>query len=493
MKNRIFSLCALLLCAFLPAAVSGCDAHTHSFRQTVIPPTCNSIGYTVNTCACGETFYSDHQPETEHTFGDWVAEQEATWIAGGEEHRICEVCGVLQTRDTENRSGLPKLYLDGAAAEGEPVSLHYSAGEDTQLFCSALLTQRADKNGGKHVYALRLLPDGESPLPDLGWGEQERYLLSPQTLDPTYTRTITAEALWNACLALHMGEDTPEWETAALENHTRTNVSAVIQVYLNGNYCGLYLLTLPQEAMSGSTDAALRAEDESDGCLFRAEPSYTDARTEGETGGFALLACAEANVTWATESFSAFEEFVRRSRDTVFREQLSQYTDPEILMEYYLLLQFFGAPNGDTVGTVWHTADLDHWLPSFSDYQASFGLRADGSPLDGAEEIATPDEEGVVSYGGQNLLWERLIQLFPEELADRYDALRRTVLQPDALQEAFLAQYASVEPELFEEEALLSPPDEAAADPERVRTFLNDRLDVMDNWIEALVPHMEDN
>lgn len=488
MKKRILSICALLLCAVLLSALSGCDAHTHTFRQTVIEPTCNSIGYTVNTCSCGETYYSDHQPETEHIFSGWIAQREATLIAGGEEYRTCTACGILQTRNVENRSALPKLYLDGATDGKETVSLLYSAGEDAPFACDALVTQQADANGGKHVYALQLITGSdarEAYFADLGWGEQDRYLLTPQTLDPTYTRTRAAQTLWNACLERHTEGTTPEWEVSALESFLQTNRSTVLQLYRNGAYVGLYLLSLPPDVLTGagsSTGAALRAEDESDGCLFRGQPVYAN----GEAGGFSFLDDSDVNAAWATDSFTAFAEFIRRSRDTAFREQLSQYTDPEVLLDYYLLLQFFGAPYGDTVGTVWYTTDLDHWLPTFDSYEVSYGLQASGAMLNGADGIPAPDENGIVSHTGQNLLWERLIHLFPGELSQRYHALRQTVLQPEALFDAFLTQYAQIEPELFEEEAALSPFSDAAGDTERVHAFLLARLTAMDGWIQAL-------
>lgn len=488
MKKRIHSLCAPLLCAVLLSVLSGCDAHAHHYRQTVIEPTCNSIGYTINTCACGETYYSDYQTETEHAFSDWITDREATLIAGGEEYRTCSSCGILQRRDVENLSALPELYLDGNADGKETVSLRYCVhdSEEDPISCGALVTQRTDPNGGKHVYELQLIEDGgegRSCFADLGWGEQDRYLLSPQTLDPTYTRTPSAQTLWNACLTQHLGEETPEWETTALETYIRTNSSKAVQLYRNGAYVGLYLLSLPQDARLNaekSGSAALRAEDESDGCLFHGKPVYAES---GIAEGFSFVECADANITWATDSFTAFSEFVQNSRDSVFRDQLSQYTDPDVLFDYYLLLQFFGAPYGDTEGTVWYTTDLDHWLPTFDNYQVSYGLKATGALLDGTDGIPAPNGDGTVSYTGNNRLWERLIRLFPEKLSERYHALQQTVLQPDALYDAFLAQYEQIEPGLFEEEAALSLAADGAGDTERIREFLLDRLDAMDDWL----------
>ena len=40
--------------------------HTHSYTKTVVKPTCTAQGYTVNTCACGDTYKSDYTAALGH-------------------------------------------------------------------------------------------------------------------------------------------------------------------------------------------------------------------------------------------------------------------------------------------------------------------------------------------------------------------------------------------------------------------------------------------
>lgn len=75
-------------------------AHKHEAVETVAP-TCTDGGYTVYACKCGDTYTADETDALGHTWGEWEVTVEATVEAGGEETRICSVCGETETRATE--------------------------------------------------------------------------------------------------------------------------------------------------------------------------------------------------------------------------------------------------------------------------------------------------------------------------------------------------------------------------------------------------------
>ncbi len=468
MHNRTARLAGIVLCALLPLALlSGCSLHTHDFRQTVIPPTCKSIGYTVNTCVCGEVFYSDYQPETAHSYGEWLSERTATLTEGGEKYRVCSVCGTLQTRDTLPLSALPRLSLDDKTDEA--LTLRYTDGRID-------LTAFALQTDGLDGLLIRL----NDPL-DLGWGPRTLYLLSDGGSDATFARAPMANSLWDDCLSART--DLPDWERDVFAETVRRNGVKPVLLYRNEKYERLVLLSLPlpdrlRTDADGVSGAVLCATEESEGCLFRATPAFSDLRADSgaAANGFAILSGADESVGQATNRFASFVSFVRRSRDSAFREQLAEYTDPDTLIDYFLLLQLLGDPYGVTLGTVWYTPDLEHFLPAFPEFRAGLGLRSNGSLTDGGDAVST----------GQNLLWERLCALFPEEIAGRYASLRATLLQEDALCERFRAQYASVEPDLLDPEKA-----KTSGDPERVESFLRKRAALLDAWTSSLLSPAE--
>lgn len=62
------------------------ESHSHSYIQSVVTPSCTNSGYTINTCACGQSYYSDEQAPQGH---NWT-------VASCTEPRICSTCGIAE-------------------------------------------------------------------------------------------------------------------------------------------------------------------------------------------------------------------------------------------------------------------------------------------------------------------------------------------------------------------------------------------------------------
>ena len=78
--------------------------HTHSYKAVqTVKPTCNTKGYTVYKCSCGDSYQSDEVPATGHSWGDWVVTIEPTVEAEGRRTKTCSVCGMTESQD------IPKL------------------------------------------------------------------------------------------------------------------------------------------------------------------------------------------------------------------------------------------------------------------------------------------------------------------------------------------------------------------------------------------------
>ena len=463
-------LCLALGCFLL---LAGCAPHEHTYSHTVIQPTCTEMGYTAHTCPCGDTYFSDYRATVQHTYGDWVAGTQATMTSGGEEYRICKICGHLQTKDTESTSALPKVYLT------EDGSVSYSHGE-LQFTCENVA---ALPNGEKKAeITLQFTKNGNSFPVDLGWGAQAVYRLDPCLPDLTFARAAAAEVLWNACRQLRDGaSDSPEWYPAL------TVGGYPVQVFRGETYLGLYRLTPPAgdwayayEGFHGSPTAVIAADAHNEQCLFLANPTFEEG-----TEGFSVLYCSTEITNWAEESFGGFSRFVRQSTDDEMKKQLSQYTDLTALMDHFLLTVLFGSGNGDTTGTLWATADGVHWTPSFSSLHTAYGLTEDGKQTAATEGVPAYSQWEVLTYQGDNLLWKRLCTVFGEELKVRYSQLRATVFRsPALLYESFRKQQGEIEAELLEAEKELHPALAAdAVETEVISRYLQTRLSAMDAWM----------
>ncbi len=71
----------------------------HDYQDTVIPPTCESEGYTQHRCSrCPNSYNDTYVAATGHNFGDWTEITPPTCTEIGEERRICEYCNHNETR-----------------------------------------------------------------------------------------------------------------------------------------------------------------------------------------------------------------------------------------------------------------------------------------------------------------------------------------------------------------------------------------------------------
>ncbi|MBE6976173.1 MAG: hypothetical protein E7439_03120 [Ruminococcaceae bacterium] len=69
--------------------------HTHSYKETVTPPTCTVEGYTTYACKCGHCYQDHILAATGHSFGQWTSSE------ASQEKRECSVCGHSEIRTVE--------------------------------------------------------------------------------------------------------------------------------------------------------------------------------------------------------------------------------------------------------------------------------------------------------------------------------------------------------------------------------------------------------
>lgn len=73
--------------------------HYSSYVYSVVEPTCNEYGYSINYCRrCGATFFDKFTAPVGHKYGDWTDLKAATCTEDGTQTRSCIRCGETETR-----------------------------------------------------------------------------------------------------------------------------------------------------------------------------------------------------------------------------------------------------------------------------------------------------------------------------------------------------------------------------------------------------------
>lgn len=73
-------------------------AHVHSYKSTVVAPTCTAKGYTEHQCACGDSYRDNYVDVTGHSFTEQSVA--ATCTSGGYTLKTCSRCGETETTNT---------------------------------------------------------------------------------------------------------------------------------------------------------------------------------------------------------------------------------------------------------------------------------------------------------------------------------------------------------------------------------------------------------
>lgn len=78
-------------------------AHVHSYKATVVAPSCTAKGYTEHKCACGDSYKDGYTDALGHSFTEQTVA--ATCTSGGYTLRTCSRCGATETTNTTQALG----------------------------------------------------------------------------------------------------------------------------------------------------------------------------------------------------------------------------------------------------------------------------------------------------------------------------------------------------------------------------------------------------
>lgn len=90
-----------------PAPAETTPAHTHQYTASIVAPTCTAQGYTLHTCACGDTYKDSYTEALGHDYIETVVS--ATTEAQGYTEHTCTRCG-----DSYRDCYTPQLRWDTA-------------------------------------------------------------------------------------------------------------------------------------------------------------------------------------------------------------------------------------------------------------------------------------------------------------------------------------------------------------------------------------------
>lgn len=292
---------------------------------------------------------------------------------------------------------------------------------------------------------------------DFGWGEHSRYTLKADWADKTHARNIVTANI--------MAEINKKYGLfSSAPNYGETD-GFPVEVYVDNNFLGLYALDIPKsEWMFGmdenSTQNILFSSDGWGGSnLFKTEIGFDDAWDFeiGEDEGYAV------------SQLNKVVYFITSSTDQEFKENLEKYFNLDNLFNYYVMVEF--ADLIDNVGKNILIGSYDngeHWFLGLYDLNLSWG-----------SFFGTLNDYEASSGIENNLLFKRLRENFPNELADRYFALRKTILTKEHILEKFY-QFENMIPQTSLEKDKEKWGESIGHDISQIEDFLDARIPFTD-------------
>ena len=213
-----------------------------------------------------------------------------------------------------------------------------------------------------------------------------------------------------------------------------------IEIYLNGEYYGLYNWNLKQHAKtvyglskSNLNHLMYRAGGNDGGNIDYAKPCNFRALSSNNSEDVADDWEDKLRKTNTAEDRSKLNRliaFVKDSDDDTFTNNIESYFNKEYLIDYYIYAYALNMVDSLANNLNLHTYDGNIWYTTFYDCDSTMGISV-GMIINNLYTI-TPEWRLPEDYGSKySLLWEKVSRCFKEDIKTRYSELRETTLKYD--------------------------------------------------------------
>ena len=336
---------------------------------------------------------------------------------------LAAVIGIIRYA---NHSLPTRLYLYGDMAEMtskkdvRSVKAYFWQGSiKRSCYATIKLQGTSSLNYDKKNYTIKFYKDADCEKKrtvDVGWGAASEYCLKANWIDNTHTRNVVT-----AQLAAEVQGKYGVMEQAPCNGLVD---GFPVEVYINGEFHGIYTWNIPKADWMFGMDEddpnhiVMCGENWESAAVFYELPNWTSWSVE---------VGLENEETMA--KFTRVADFILNSSDEDFKAHFDEYLDLDSALNYYILVEFAYLPDNRGKNMLMATYDGKIWYPSLYDLDTSWGASCDGLQLYDYENEAT-------SFSANNL-GRRLEKLFPQELHDRYFALREEILTKDHVLDLF--------------------------------------------------------
>jgi len=387
------------------------------------------------------------------------------------------ICRYMSTYTTIAK--IPKIYLEGDISnmttkkdEREVVLKYRSANINFDKNVKIKIQGGSSIYFEKKNYTINFYEDSSYETKEkvdvgFGWGEQSKYCLKANWIDKTHSRNIVAARIMAKVQERYgLFKDTP---------HNGTIDGFPVEMYINGKFLGLYTWNIPKDEWMWNMDKdnsnhiILGAGGSTQTTLFREElAAFGDENTwEVEVG--------EENQD-TLDKLNRLINFINNTSNGKFIKDFDLYLNKDATINYLVLMYTMEAMDNSAKNMMLVTYDGKVWYPSLYDLDSTFGTDPMGNAYTSYE---TPP-----IYSDARL-WNRMLECFPEEIADRYFELREDILKKENILKEFTDFINEIPTATYKKETNKWK-EIPGQDIKQIEEFLNIRLPYLDNLMDGL-------
>lgn len=369
---------------------------------------------------------------------------------------------------------IPKVYFEGDITNMETktdvrqIKLIY---ESDDIYFEAYTEIKIQGTSSlayeKKNYTINLYEDEEyenKKNVDIGYGFASKYCLKANWIDKTHARNIVTARIASSIQEKYgLFLDTPN--NGVVDGFP-------VEVYSNGEFLGLYTWNIPKDAWMFHMDEenenhiVLSGNGWTEGNMFTSLTDFSEWEVEVGTENDETL-----------KKFNRLVGFVKNSTNEIFKNEFSNYLNLDSAINYFIMLEFAQLVDNSGKNMLMITYDGNVWYPSLYDLDTAFGTNPYGSAL---------LDYTVVGNSLASNLWKRLVEVFPNEIKERYRELRENILTEENIMKEFKIFSNSIPNEIFQKELEKWGPILPGYDLTQIEEFLRVRIPIVDAYMYGL-------
>ena len=214
---------------------------------------------------------------------------------------------------------------------------------------------------------------------DLDGGEQSKYCLKANWIDKTHARNI---------VSARIAANVQKKYGNAFENtpHNGTIDGFPVEIYINGEFLGLYTWNIPKDAWMWNMDEENPDHIVLGGGEWTSSTYLGEEITTFEESGWDVEVGPEEQET--IDKFNRLINFISNSSDEEFIKDFELYLDKDSCINYLILLYVMNGADNSAKNMMMVTYDGKIWIPSLYDLDTTWGTNYDGKSCRSYEEIS---------------------------------------------------------------------------------------------------------